>query len=140
MTTSAFTLLQGRGQVVVLDPSTAPLFEKYAERVLAEFPGGLRTVVVLVPWQASPDRFQRVDGAVRSFACSPAVHEDLLAIDPACPPEHLCYSLLEAMLNGNIAVDRVVVRQLPFSEHFSSEKVDPVPASLIMAHRGRPGY
>jgi len=125
---------------VVLDPSTAPLFEKYAERVLAEFPGGLRTVVVLVPWQASPDRYQRMDGAIRSFACSPAVHEDLLMIDPACPPEHLCYSLLEAMLNGNIAVDRVVVRQLPFSEHFSSEKVDPVQASLIMAHRGRPGY
>jgi hypothetical protein len=131
MTTSAFTLL---------DPSTAPLFEKCAERVLAEFHEGLRTVVVLIPWQASPERYQRMDGAVRSFACSPAIHEDLLAIDPACPPGQLCFSLLEAILNGNIAVDRVVVRQLPFPEHFSNDKVDPVPASLIMAHRGRPGY
>jgi hypothetical protein len=131
MTTSVFTHL---------DPSTAPLFEKCAERVLAEFDDALRTVVVLVPWQASPDRYQRMDGVVHSFACTPAIHEDLLAIDPACPPDQLCFSLLEAMLNGNIAVDRVVVRQLPFPEHFSDDKVDPVPASLIMAHRGRPGY
>jgi len=131
MTTPAFTFL---------DPSIAPLFEKCAERVLAEFHEGLRTVVVLIPWQASPDRYQRMDGAVHSFACTPAVHEDLLAIDPACAPEHLCYALLEAMLNGNIAVDRVVVRQLPYPEHFTDHKVDPVPAGLIMAHRGRPGY
>jgi hypothetical protein len=131
MITSAFTLL---------DPSIAPLFEKCAERVLAEFHEGLRTVVVLIPWQASPDRYQRIDGAVHSFACTPAIHEDLLAIDPACPPDQLCFSLLEAMLNGNIAVDRVVVRQLPYPEHFPHETVDPVPASLIMAHRGRLAY
>ncbi|HEY6393528.1 MAG TPA: hypothetical protein VIX89_19755 [Bryobacteraceae bacterium] len=140
MTTSGFTFLEGRDPVVVLDRVTRPLFEKYAERVLAEFPEGLRTVVVLVPWQAAPVLNQRTHGAVHSFACTPTILEDLLAIDPACPPEHLCYSLLEAMLNGNITVDRVVVRQLPFPEHFSNQKVDPVPASLIMAHRGRPGY
>jgi hypothetical protein len=142
MTPSGFTFVISTGHhpVVVLDPSTAPLFEKYADRVFAEFPDGLRTVVVLVPWQASPDRYQRIDGTVSSFACTPAIHDDLLAIDPSCPPDQLCFSLLEAMLNGDIAVDRVVVRQLPYPEHFSNRRVDPVPSSLIMAHRGRPGH
>jgi hypothetical protein len=130
----------GREPVVVLDRSTESLYEKYGDLIAAEFPQGLRTVVVLSPWLASPDRYQRIDGAVRSFACSPSIHQDLLQIDPACPLEQLCFSLLEAMLNGNIAVDRVVVRQLPFPEHFSNHKVDPVAAGLIMAHRGRPAY
>ncbi len=142
MTASELTIVcpERRDPIVVLDRSTAPLFEKYADRVGAEFRGGVRTVVILVPWQASPDSYQRMDDAVHSFACSSAIHEDLLSIDPACPPGQLCFSLLEAMLNGNIAVDRVVVRQLPFPEQFSDRKVEPVPASVIMAHRGRPGY
>jgi hypothetical protein len=142
MTASGFTTISSTNHtpLVKLDAATAAHFERHAAEVFAEFHDGLRTVVVLMPWQEPPDRYQRIDGAVRSFVCSPAVFDELLAIDPECPDEELCFSLLEAMMNGNIAVDRVLVRQLPYPEHAVQRKVDPIPASLIMAHRGRLGY
>jgi hypothetical protein len=123
------------GQIAVLDDSLLPDFEDSSRQVLAEMPPGLGTLVVLTKWKPAPMRGEREDDIVSSFVCTSSVLQDLREIDPECPPDQLCYALLEAILNGILTVDRILVRQLPYSPA-------PLPsvaeaASVIMAHRGR---
>ena len=135
-TQSAWTIRALPGeQVAVLDPSLLADFEDCFRQVLDEIPAALRTLVVLTKWYRAPLRGEREDEVVTSFVCSTSVLEDLREIDPECPPDQLCYALLEAILNGLLSVDRILVRQLPYAP--APPPVESEAASLIMAHRGR---
>ncbi|HYL77148.1 MAG TPA: hypothetical protein VEU96_23230 [Bryobacteraceae bacterium] len=123
------------GLIAVLDDYLLPDFEDSSRQVLAEMPPGLSTLVVLTKWKPAPLRGEREDDIVSSFVCTSSVLQDLREIDTDCPPDQLCYSLLEAILNGILTVDRILVRQLPYP-------LAPLPAvaeaaSVVMAHRGR---
>jgi hypothetical protein len=135
-TQSAWTIRSLPGeQVALVDPCLLDDFDDCFRQVLAEIPATLRTLVVLTKSYPAPLRGEREDEVVTSFVCSCSVLEDLREIDPECPPDRLCYALLEAILNGILGVDRILVRQLPYAS--ATTPVDSEPASLIMAHRGR---
>lgn len=123
------------GRLAVVDDSLLPDFENCSAEVVAEMPPGLSTLVVLTKWKPAPLRGEREDDIVSSLACPASVLQHLREIDPECPPDQLCYALLEAILNGILRVDRILVRQLPYSP--ASPPSLPDAASLIMAHRGR---
>jgi hypothetical protein len=62
-----------------------------------------------------------------------------LALRRECSPQDICYTLLLAIANGEIAVDRLLVRQLPDPNRKATrERV--TPKALIMPHRGVPAY
>jgi hypothetical protein len=71
-----------------------------------------------------------------SFCCSPEVFSDLLKTVPAEPGERLCFSLLDAILNGRVAVQRLLVRQLPLDGSNTTPAVLQQNAVVIIAHRG----
>jgi hypothetical protein len=75
-----------------------------------------------------------------SFCCSREVFTDLLKTVPEEPGERLCFSLLDAVLNGRVAVQKLLVRQLPFQDSWESSVALTQNAALIMAHRGPKQY
>ncbi|HUA61171.1 MAG TPA: hypothetical protein VML19_20570 [Verrucomicrobiae bacterium] len=124
------------GMVALLDPAVQALVDAAAPRLVCELEAG-PAAIVLLAWQPPPGRIARDDGPVHSFVCSPSVRDRLLAAHPDAPPESLCCLLLEALLDGSIGLDRLLVRQLPLPDADTEPApVDPVPTALIMAHRG----
>src|ERR1700682_3598942 len=121
--------------LAVLDPSLLADFEDCSRQLLDEMPTALRTLMVLTKWYPAPMRGEREDEVVTSFVCSASVLEALREIDPECPPDQLCYALLEAILNGILSVDRILVRQLAYAP--ALPPLESETASLVMAHRGR---
>lgn len=93
-------------------------------------------MTVLLSWREPPTRSIRADGMADSFCCAREVFSNLLKTVRAASSERLCFSLLDAILNGRFAVQRLLVRQLPLSDSMASPIALPQNAALIMAHRG----
>lgn len=94
--------------------------------------------IVLVGWRPAPEQEAKTDCRITSFLCSAPVFRVALQWAPKGPfrLRQLCFYLLDAIINGRVAVDRLLVRQLPC-------RIEPAPASetksdavVIMPHRG----
>lgn len=126
------TVLEAKaGVVAVLDAETTALFEDSAETLFGEMRGAGRAAIVLLPWRDAPLQTMRADGEVRSFLCS----KELLRNIRRLPRGQMCFRLLSAILDGELDVDRLLIRQLPF-RGWRSNRAAPGPAAVIMAHRG----
>lgn len=119
------------GIKAVLDDETNALFAASEAALLAETRGAERVAIVLLPWREAPTRTLRVDGEIRSFLCS----AELLRGFARIPRRRLCFRLLSAILNGDVEVDRLLVRQLPLPVSRPPRTTSGA-AAVIMAHRG----
>jgi len=126
----------GIDAIAVLSPEVAELFPQSTANLSRDVMGQDLWMTVLVPWREPPTRSIRADGLADSFCCSPEVFSELLKTLSEVSGERLCFSLLDAILNGRIAVQNLLVRQLPLDESCASPVALPQNAALIMAHRG----
>jgi hypothetical protein len=126
----------GIDAIMVLSPDVAPLFPQSASTLFHSVPWQDLWVTVLLPWQEPPTRCIRADGVADSFCCSAEVFRNLLNIGGGESSDRLCFELLDAILNGQLAVQRLVVRQLPVRDVEAAGPSLPQNAALIMAHRG----
>ena len=126
----------GVDAIAVLSPDVAALFPASAANLFQDAPWHESWATVLLPWQEPPTQSIRADGTAKSFCCSSRVFSDLLKTVPVESIESQCFSLLDAILNGSVEVQRLQVRQLPL-RHSQANPVGLYPnAALIMAHRG----
>src|SRR5262249_41303538 len=123
--------------VAVMSREIVPDFVRSRDSLFAEIKPSASSVTILVPWKEPPAAGTRPDGIVNSFLCDAGTFRAIAGQDCREEPSKLCFRLLRGMLNHQIKVQRIVVRQLP----------DPgtLPAggrcqraSLVMAHRGNP--
>ena len=126
----------GIDAIAVLSPGVAALFPQSSAHLSRDVMGEDLWMTVLVPWREPPTRSIRADGLADSFCCSPEVCSELLKTVRADSSENLCFSLLGAILNGKVAVQNLLVRQLPLDESCASPVALPQNTALIMAHRG----
>ncbi len=126
----------GIDAVAVLSQEVAELFSRSADNIFCDIPWFDLWVTILLPWREPPTRSVRADGRADAFCCSAEVFSDLLEIERAESCAALCFKLLNAVMNGRIAVQRLQVRQLPLSDSASSLAASSESAALIMAHRG----
>ena len=126
----------GIDAIAVLSPEVAALFPQSAARLSRDINGQDLWMTVLVPWREPPTRSIRADGLAGSFCCSPEVLSELLKNVSEVSSERLCFGVLSAILNGRIAVQNLLVRQLPLEDSSASPVALPQNAALIMAHRG----
>lgn len=126
----------GIDAVAVLSQEVAELFSGSAGNIFCDVPWYDLWVTVLLPWREPPTRSVRADGRADAFCCSAEVLSDLLENERAESCAVLCFMLLNAVLNGRIAVQRLQVRQLPLSNTAPSPAASFESAVLIMAHRG----
>jgi hypothetical protein len=125
--------------LVVLEESLAGAFDKSLDTLWQEVPPGESTFIVLVPRRDAPRIDPYYGNPVSSFLCSPGVFGEFLALRRDCSPQDLCFALLHAIANGEIAVDRLLVRQLPETRRKAPPRTVS-PKALIMPHRGDPQY
>ena len=126
----------GVDAIAVLAPDVAALFPASAANLFQDAPWQEPWATVLLPWQEPPTRSIRADGTAKSFCCSSRVFSDLLKTAHLESIESQCFNLLDAILNGSVEVERLLVRQLPI-HHSEANPVGPdQSAALIMAHRG----
>jgi len=126
--------------VAVLDPGMARLFRESAGSLFRGASPSQPWLTVLLPWREPPTRTIRRDGMVRSFCCSARVFSK--ALDNACSrqPESLCYCLMDQVMNGEVEVERLQVKQLPLRGPVEEPTTLAHDAALIMAHRGPRSY
>jgi hypothetical protein len=125
--------------VAILEEGLAGAFDRSLETLWQEAPPGESTFIVLVPRREAPRIDPYYGDPVSSFLCSPAVFAAFLALRRECSSENICFTVLHAIANGEIAVDRLLVRQLPDTTH-RARREHVTPKALIMPHRGDPGY
>jgi hypothetical protein len=119
--------------VLVLDPKTRKVFDESAEALLNEMRSPVPTLIVLMPRRPAPVAYEEVE--VFSFICSASVFRDLLAFREGIPTNRLCFAMLYAILNGHVQVDKILVRQIPYSSPAALHQEDA--AAVIMPHRGK---
>jgi hypothetical protein len=129
-------LCPGVDAIAVLSPEVAPLFSASAANLFTDAPWPESWVTVLLPWQEPPTGSIRADGVAQSFSCSSEVFANLLTVLRAEKIESFCFHLLDAILNGTVAIPRLLVRQLPLDPSSTSPIAADHRAALIMAHRG----
>ena len=120
----------------VLSPEVAGLFAGSAANLFQDAPWQESWATVLLPWQEPPTRSIRPDGTAKSFCCSSRVFSDLLKTAQVESIQSQCFNLLDAILNGSVEVQRLLVRQLPLRHSETCPAGLNQSAALIMAHRG----
>jgi len=126
--------------IAVLEPGTRSAFIKAAPELLADVRGETNWLTILVPWKEPPLLGRRSDGAVRSFiAAAPVVCRLIARLHPPAI-EDLSYLLLHAVLNGELTVPRLCVRQIGRPSGRSTTFPLASATAVIMAHRGDPAY
>ena len=134
------SLLRNRADaVLVIDQCLRASFNESLESLWHEITDRENTLIILVPRRAAPELDPHFGEPVCSFLCSPDVVRMFLALAIDCWPESICFALLQAVANGIIHVDRLLVRQLPF-KRLRAAPLDGPPISLLMPHRGDPRH
>ena len=139
----AWAQLPGPGvdAIAVLSPEVAPLFPESAANLFRSAPRHDSWVTVLLPWRKPPAQSIRSDGTAESFCCSARLFSELLKSVGPARVESLCFRLLDAILNGKMEAQQLLVRQLPLRVPWEETATPPAHrAALIMAHRGPKTY
>jgi hypothetical protein len=127
--------------VLVLQSSLAKAFEHSAGALRDDiFSASIASLVVLVPWREPPASGRRDDGEVSSFLCSATIVRDWLRTSGQYSLNALCFSLLKAVLNDDVPVQRLFIRQLPYGPWPDQPPSVEDDGSVIMAHRGPQAY
>jgi hypothetical protein len=112
-------------------------FDRSLGALWQDVPDGESTFIVLVP-RADPPRVDPHYGRpVASFLCSPGIFFEFLAMHPDCWPETFLFAILRAIANGVVAVDRLLVRQIPAGTPQARGHCA-LPKAVLVPHRGEP--
>lgn len=125
--------------VAVVSRALVPAFFTSLKALAAEMALAPATVVVLVPWKKPPEYDTRPDGVIDSFLCDAETFRAIRGPARYTSPTRWCFTLLDGILNGRFANDRLVVRQLPSPPRRAPGRLG-ARAALIMAHRGNPRH
>jgi hypothetical protein len=129
-------IAQARWIAVVHPDLVSPFFESTAALTLDI--ASPSAAIVLIGWRPAPEKEAKTDCRITSFLCSVPVFRIALQWAPKGPLRlrQLCFYVLDAIINDRVAVDRLLVRQLPW-------RPEPAPANgtksdsvVIMPHRG----
>jgi hypothetical protein len=124
--------------IAVIHPSLISQFYESVAALSVEM-AGPSIAMVLVAWRPAPEVEAKGEGRITSFLCTSAVFRCALQWVETAPIRlrQLCFYLLDALINGRVSVDRLVVRQLPRPVIVDGlrESVRPETA-VIMPHRG----
>jgi hypothetical protein len=118
---------------------TAEIGESVAA-LLEEIPETERAFIALVPRVPAPAVDSDYGEPISSFACSADVFLQFLGLGIECHAETLCFAVLRAIANGDIEVDRLLVRQIPFVQRPVASAVTASAKALVLPHRGSPAF
>jgi len=130
---------QDTAAVAVVSRALVPFLLTSLKTLAAEMALAPATVVVLVPWKQPPECDTRPDGVVDSFLCDAETFRSIRGPARYTSPTKWCFTLLDGILNGRFANDRLVVRQLPSPQRRSPWRLE-ARTALIMGHRGNPRH
>ena len=127
--------------VLVYDAKHASEIEESVVALIEEIPEGEKAFIVLVPRAAAPAVDSDYGEPISSFLCSSDVFMQYLGLGIECHAETLCFAVLRAIANGDIEVDRLMVRQFPFARRlFMAAAGEASAKALILPHRGSPAF
>ena len=109
--------------------------------LMEELPADERAFIALVPRAECPAIDSSYAEPIASFMCSADVFLRFLDLGIDCYPETLCFAVLRAIANGDIEVDRLLVRQIPFlRRHIVTPAAGGPAAALVLPHRGNTAF
>jgi hypothetical protein len=127
--------------VLVYDAAAAEQIGESLADLREELPAAQQVFIALVPLAATPAIDSAYGEPIASFVCSADVFLRFLGLGIDCYPETLCFALLRAIANGDIAVDRLLVRQIPLAPRDAASLVSGAPATaLVLPHRGSAAF
>jgi hypothetical protein len=103
--------------------------------LLHEIPSGETGFIALVPRAEAPAIDAHYCEPITSFLCNASVFSKFLGMGIDCHVETICFAVLRAIANGDMDVDRLLVRQIPHAQHRVISR-DTGPAALVLPHRG----
>jgi hypothetical protein len=127
------------GAVLFLESGLQGAFDDSREALWPDVPAGESTFMVLVPGRTAPRADPDFGDPATSFLCSADVFSQYLAMRLDPWPQTVCFALLRAIADGRIAVDRLLVRQLPDTRRRTLPD-GAISKALLMPHRGDPGH
>lgn len=113
-----------------MDESLAALWE--------DVPDGQTAFVALVSRRPAPQVDPAYCEPISSFLCSSEVFTRFLQLGTNPCAKTLCFAVLRAIAEGDIEVDRLVVRQIPL--HHPRVYGVTAPKAVILPHRGSETY
>jgi len=125
--------------VLVFDQRIAGEVERSIAALWEEIPAGETAFIALVPHEATPQIDAFYGEPVSSFLCSSGVFARFVDLGIGCLAESLCFEALRAIADGNIEVDRLLVRQIPFLQPREYGR-HAMAKALVLPHRGDPAY
>ncbi|HEY4085709.1 MAG TPA: hypothetical protein VGM43_07205 [Bryobacteraceae bacterium] len=127
--------------VLVYEASAAPEIEESLAALVEELPAGEQVFIALVPRAAAPATDSAYGEPISSFVCSAGVFLRFLDLGIDCYPETLCFAVLRAIADGDIEVDRLLVRQIPLASRDVAISAAAAPgAALVLPHRGSTAF
>jgi len=124
--------------IAVVHPELRERFFESRPALSSEMAARPSAAIVLVGWRPAPLKEAKTDGRITSFLCSAEVFGGALRWAPEGPfrLRQLCFYVLDAIINGRVMVDRLVVRQLPLSPDALPSRESMPQTAVIMPHRG----
>ena len=124
------------GAILVLEEQFRDDFAASLDDLWTDLADGRSTFMVLVPRAEAPAVDPHYGRPIFSFLCSADVFRRFLALAADCWPETLLFAMLHLIANGELEVDRLLVRQLP--TRAQALRADEVPPkTVIVPHRGQ---
>lgn len=125
--------------VLVFEERVAKEIDESLATLWEEIPAGETAFIALVPREAAPRIDAHYCDPISSFLCSSAVFARFAELGINCWARTLCFAVLRAIAEGNIEVDRLLVRQIPFRQPRAYGQKT-VPKALVLPHRGGETY
>lgn len=124
--------------IAVLSGDVEQIFMNSISSLLIDLDCCKNGVIVLLPWRLPPVSGMRYDGQVVSFLCTADLFNTFLLCNPDQYLSQLCFRLLSLILSRTLFVDRILIRQLPYSPCYKAFSPLSERIALIMPHRGNP--
>src|SRR5262249_31728466 len=95
--------------------------------------------IALVPHDEPPQIDSKYCEPISSFICSPICFRRFLDLGINCWAKTLCFATLQSIARGDLAVDRLLVREVPATPaRIYSDAMEAT--SLVLPHRGDPAH
>jgi hypothetical protein len=125
--------------VVVFDERIAGEIDDSIAALWEEIPRDETAFIALVPRMAAPQIDSSYCTPISSFLCSSEVFARFLDRGIDCRARTLCFALLQAIADGAVEVDRLLVRQIPFFQRRVYGR-ETAAKALVLPHRGDPAF
>jgi hypothetical protein len=125
--------------VLIFEESLADKIDQSLASLWEEIPDKKTAFIALVPRGVAPTIDSSYAEPITSFFCSAEVFACFSALGIDCLPQTLCFAALRAIARGDIEVDCLLVRQVPF-ERRQVKARQAVSKALLIPHRGEAAH